>query len=107
MTPPPSDPLNWLMRWYAAQCDGDWEHSYGVKIETLDNPGWSLTIDLVDTDLEDRPFERVAADLDAGDGDPAVRWHGCEVENGVFRGYGGARDLGTLIDVFRAWAERG
>jgi len=29
-----------IQDWYRRQCDGDWEHSYGVKIETLDNPGW-------------------------------------------------------------------
>ena len=31
--------LEWLMNWYESNCDGDWEHSYGVKIESLDNPG--------------------------------------------------------------------
>jgi hypothetical protein len=31
--------LPWLQGWYATQCDGDWEHEYGVSIETLDNPG--------------------------------------------------------------------
>ena len=37
--------LDWLMNWYSAQCDEDWEHQYGVKLETLDNPGWSLIIE--------------------------------------------------------------
>ena len=41
------DELQLLQEWYVAQCDGDWEHSYGVKIDTLDNPGWSLKVDLV------------------------------------------------------------
>jgi hypothetical protein len=43
--------------WYAAQCDGDWEHQYGVSIETLDNPGWSVTIDLSGTSLENIRFQ--------------------------------------------------
>ena len=38
--------LGWLERWYQAQCDGDWEHHSGVTIETLDNPGWLVKIDL-------------------------------------------------------------
>ena len=46
------------MRWYAEQCDGDWEHRYGIEIGTLDNPGWSLKIDLVGTSLAGRELER-------------------------------------------------
>ena len=23
----------WLQEWYKNQCDGDWEHEYGIKIE--------------------------------------------------------------------------
>ncbi len=41
-----------LQNWYASNCDGDWEHSFGIRIETLDNPGWLVTIDLEDTRLE-------------------------------------------------------
>jgi len=37
--------LTELQAWYVVQCDGDWEHTYGVKIETLDNPGWMLRVD--------------------------------------------------------------
>jgi|GEM_PF-3181522 len=33
-----------LTNWYQNQCDGDWEHKYGVSIETLDNPGWIVKI---------------------------------------------------------------
>ncbi len=35
---------------YRRHCNGDWEHDYGVKIETCDNPGWLLTSD--DPDLQ-------------------------------------------------------
>ena len=35
-----------LQAWYAAQCNGKWEHTYGIAIGTLDNPGWSLSVDL-------------------------------------------------------------
>ena len=47
----PRDALYLLQRWYAAQCDSEWEHSYGVSIETLDNPGWSVRIELTGTEL--------------------------------------------------------
>ena len=32
-----------LDEWYQRRCDGLWEHRYGVKIETCDNPGWLMT----------------------------------------------------------------
>ena len=31
------DLLIWLQNWNQNHCDGDWEHLYGVKIDTLDN----------------------------------------------------------------------
>lgn len=31
--------LERLCSWYSQKCNGDWEHSYGVSIDTLDNPG--------------------------------------------------------------------
>ena len=48
-----------LQAWYAGECDGDWEHSYGVKIGPLDNPGWLVQIDLTGTSLSNVPFKAV------------------------------------------------
>lgn len=50
------DPLTWLQAWYATQCDGEWEHEHGVSIETLDNPGWFLKLDLRETSLDGLTF---------------------------------------------------
>ncbi|MDO7908781.1 Imm53 family immunity protein [Paenibacillus sp. JX-17] len=38
--------LKWLQEWYASQCDGDWEHSNGIKITSIDNPGWYVEINI-------------------------------------------------------------
>ena len=46
-----------VQNWYLQQCNGDWEHSFGMKIETLDNPGFWIKIDLEDTALENAIFE--------------------------------------------------
>ncbi len=27
--------VSFLERWFAEQCDGDWEHLHGIKVETL------------------------------------------------------------------------
>lgn len=51
--------LESLQTWYKAQCDGDWEHQNGLSIESLDNPGWLLTIDLKGTSLEGKLFEEI------------------------------------------------
>jgi hypothetical protein len=44
--------LRELRRRYLAQCNEDWERTYGLSIGTLDNPGWSVTIELTGTPLE-------------------------------------------------------
>ena len=54
-----------LQEWYASQCNGDWEHTFGVTISTMDNPGWGLTIDLTGTSLENIPFNEYRVNLDA------------------------------------------
>lgn len=48
-----------LTDWYAKQCNGDWEHDFGIKIESLDNPGWSIEIDTFNTvcQLKDLPIQ--------------------------------------------------
>ncbi len=93
------DVSRWLQSWYSAQCDGDWEHQHGVKIGTLDNPGWSLDVDLVGTALEGRAFSEVKQDRSEQD------WIYCALREGRFYGRGGALNLTELIEVFRAWAE--
>ncbi len=50
--------IEWLQSWYANHCDGVWEHTSGVRIDTIDNPGWSLKVDLIGTELEHREFVR-------------------------------------------------
>lgn len=36
----------------------DWEHSYGLNIINLDNPGWAVTIDLEETPFDNSVFEK-------------------------------------------------
>jgi hypothetical protein len=92
------DALRWLMEWFKSNCDGDWEHGYGIRIETLDNPGWIIKIDLTDTPLEDKFFPTIfenKGDLD---------WVDCRVEGVLFIGDGDPDKLEYLIEVFRSWA---
>ena len=91
--------LQELQQWYQSQCDGDWEHSYGVKIDTLDNPGWSVTIELTDTELADRPFTDMQR-LEHG-----TDWIHCRVRDRKFEGHGGPFMLEEIIGVFLAWVK--
>lgn len=96
---PTSDPLTLLERWYARQCDGDWEHCFGVHIETLDNPGWSVRIELAETPLEGRALPRVKRERSEDD------WVHCWVEDGVFNGAGGKLNLQEILQFFFEWAQ--
>lgn len=97
------DALAQLQQWYLDQCNEDWEHTYGVTVTTLDNPGWLLKIDLTDTDLADRPFEEThygMLDKAETSGD---EWIHCKVESGQFVAAGGPKKLEELINVFLRW----
>jgi len=91
------DELTRLQEWYVAQCNGDWEHQYGVRIGNIDNPGWSLDIDLWDTPLAEKAF--IATAIERSDSD----WVHCKVEEAVFKGRGGALNLRELLQIFLAW----
>ena len=91
-------PVNWLMEWYRAQCDGDWEHQYGVRIGTIDNPGWSLEVDLVDTSDDGRTAPQELIERSEDD------WLFVEVKESTFRARGGPGNLGEMIDAFRKFA---
>jgi hypothetical protein len=45
----PPELLLWIERWYAAHCDGIWEHSHGVHMTAMAARGWRVSIDLSDT----------------------------------------------------------
>ena len=96
------NPLDRLMDWYAAQCNGDWEHSFGVRIDTLDNPGWTLVVDLEETELHGKDFAQVLI----GDSETDESWLHCRVEGGKFHAAGGVRDLPRMLESFLAWAGR-
>lgn len=91
--------LEMIMNWYESQCDGDWEHSFGVKIDTLDNPGWSVQIDLAETNLVSRTFDEI--DIQRSERD----WIYCAVSNDKFKAAGGIKNLEELLITFLLWAK--
>jgi hypothetical protein len=89
---PAEDPKKWekvqmigqLEAWYLRQCDGDWEHSFGISIETMDNPGWSVTIDLDETSAEGLALEERSPDDRGSEQDDSARfgWYEIWIEEG-------------------------
>jgi hypothetical protein len=93
------DKLVELQQWYESNCNDCWEHYYGIKINTLDNPGWSIAIDLTETNLQNYLFDSV--NVDASDSD----WYHCWVEKNQFTGRGDPSKLSKLIGIFIDWAK--
>ena len=91
--------LERLQAWYLSHCNTDWEHTYGISIGTLDNPGWTLEVDLADTELFGKPFETVQ---ELGD---TPEWLHCSVRDGKFMGACGPLRLATIISIFLDWAK--
>ena len=92
------DRIRELSAWYESQCDGDWEHQSGITIESLDNPGWRVRINLDGT-----PLERVAF-TELSNLEPERDWIRCWVADNAFNGAGGPQKLGEIIEVFLEWA---
>ena len=86
--------LERLQRWYLAQCDGEWEHAYGVEIGPLDNPGWTLKIDVKETP----PFARLETHRTEDD------WVVCWIEEDAFHAACGPLNLEEALEVFLDWA---
>ena len=82
-----------IQEWYKSQIDGDWEHSFGLTIDTIDNPGWHVVIDLSKTDLEKENFQQK---VDNGDQD----WYSIEIKNNVYEGFGDADKLELILQTF-------
>jgi hypothetical protein len=92
------DELRELEAWYLAQCNGDWEHEYEIRIGNLDNPGWTVSIPLADTDLQDVPFAEI------NDMAPVRDWLHCWVEDDQWRADGGPLMLTPMLRRFLDWA---
>jgi hypothetical protein len=91
--------LTFLQSWYLSQCDEDWEHEYGVKIATLDNPGWRVQVDLIGTALEGRVVARSKLE-------PAAdRWIWSWSDGEVFHATCDAMSLDLALSLFRAFVE--
>ena len=92
--------LGRLSDWFRDQCDGEWEHGEGLLIETLDNPGWSVTIALGGTRLRSASFQEIKEHFDS-----ETEWLRCWRDEASFHAVCGPRRLEDVIERFLAWAD--
>jgi hypothetical protein len=93
-----------LQVWYRKHCNGLWEHHYGVHIETLDNPGWLVKVNLADTELAARDFTSIEENV--VDGWPqSGRWMNCFVRDSIWHGAGDENCLEQILSVFLNWCD--
>ena len=95
-----NDNFTWLEAWYQKQCNGEWEQGYGIRIQTLDNPGWMVDIDLRGTRYAELPNVEIKENYESD-----FEWMVCKVVEGVYEGRGGPLKLGAIIQTFRKWIE--
>jgi hypothetical protein len=88
-----TDLLSRLESWYVSNCNGEWEHSFGIHVQTIDNPGWKLQVDLKRTPWEEGSASRAAERSDTD-------WIDVKIKDSRFIGFGGPRNLAELLHVF-------
>ena len=93
------DILERLQKWYFSQCNGDWEHEFGVSIENADNPGWIVTIDLENTELNNKKFREIEVERSTTD------WFFCRIEDEKFKGFCGPMNLSEILEIFLSWVD--
>jgi Immunity protein 53 len=89
--------ISTLEEWYSRQCNGEWEHGPGVRISTIDNPGWSVDIPLRGTRKETTTLERIK--IDRGHDNWIHYW----VEKQNFQIRCGPLNLSEAIEIFSEW----
>ncbi len=92
--------LKAFQNWYFNHCDGEWEHQHGIRIGTIDNPGWRIEINLFGTKLENIVFKRIEIEKNEND------WIHCWVENKTFNAACGPLNLEEVLGIFLEWVQK-
>ncbi|EKO13451.1 Imm53 family immunity protein [Leptospira kirschneri] len=95
LSPESETMFSWLMKWYQSQCDGDWEHEYGLKINTNKDQAWQVEIDIRFTELHD--FELDTALEQKG----TNNWYSFSIKDGRFLAEGDSKKLPVILEKFK------
>jgi hypothetical protein len=91
--------LSELEKWYVSQCNGDWEHQWGIDIGTLDNPGWTFKVDLMGTRKQGAALPLTRISRNERD------WISYSVQDNRFEAACGPENLSETISLFLQWFE--
>ncbi|WP_049732968.1 immunity 53 family protein [Rhizobium ecuadorense] len=93
------DSISRLCAWFERQCVGEWHEDHGIKIDTIDNPGWSMKADLAGTGLQNKEFPEIRVERSQHD------WFVARRNDQAFEAFGGPMNLNEMIESFLAWTE--
>lgn len=84
-----------LQSWYSSQCNDVWEHSFGIEISNIDNPGWKIKI----TGANSK--SNLNINIERSDTD----WIVINADDTAFQAYGGSLNLQELLETAAKWLE--
>lgn len=91
--------LERFQKWFLDQCNGDWEHIFSIKIETLDNPGWAVDIPIKETIIESKSF--IPIKIERSD----IDWIHATIKDNTFFINCGPLNLNEALTIFCDWVE--
>ncbi len=95
-----------FQNWYKKQCETEWEHEYGISLESCDNPGWWLKIDVKKNRLDVLTFKEISRGIGKNGHPSSKDWIRCYIENDTFHGAGDPTKLDEILITFLDWAEK-
>ncbi|EMO32648.1 hypothetical protein LEP1GSC175_3401 [Leptospira santarosai str. HAI821] len=87
--------FSWLMEWYQFQCDGDWEHEYGIEINTNGDRGWQVKIEVSFTELDGVVINHTLIQQGLND------WYSFSLKDGKFLAEGDPKELSIILEKFK------
>lgn len=89
-----SEILNWISNWYKIECNGDWEHIYGLIINI--NPEKVF----IEIDLEDTRFDNETKMNVIDTENSQFDWISLKIENQKYIGQGDRSKLIPILETF-------
>lgn len=83
------------MNWIGEQCDYDWFYCNPMEVKNTKNPGWSVVIDLQDTNLEE--LELISPLFEVDDDN----WYYYQIKDKKYEAAGDVNKLDIILEEFK------
>ena len=94
-----SKSINFLQEWHKTCFNKTGKKDHRIIIETLDNPGWWVEINLKDTQYIDKQFDAIK-ELEDDD-----IWIYCVVKDNQFQAASSPQNLNSILNIFCKWID--